>query len=85
MYSPSHSKENELDANVINEVINDTIKGIEYVISKKKPVILYNKVTKDGCALTVRFWSTTTHGDFAKSDAMLKLNTAFAAKKIGFE
>ena len=75
----------ELDANVINEVINDTIKEIEHVISKKNPVILYTKVTTDTCALTVRFWSTTTHGDNVKSEAMLLLSTAFAAKKIGFE
>jgi potassium efflux system protein len=75
----------ELDANLINEVINDTINKIEHVISKKKPVILFTKVTTDSCSLTVRFWSTTTHGDLVKSEAMLQLNTAFAAKKIGFE
>jgi len=75
----------ELDANVINEVINDTINGIEHVISKKKPVILYTKVTTDTCSLTVRFWSTTSHGDLVKSQAMLQLSAAFGARKIGFE
>ncbi|HZK93477.1 MAG TPA: mechanosensitive ion channel domain-containing protein [Prolixibacteraceae bacterium] len=75
----------ELDANVINEVINYTIKEIEHVISKKKPVILYTKVSTDTCSITVRFWSTTSHGDLVKSQAMLQLSAAFAARKIGFE
>jgi len=75
----------ELDANVINEVINDTIEGIEHVISKRKPVILYTKVTPDTCSLTVRFWSTTSHGELVKSQAMLQLSAAFGAMKIGFE
>lgn len=75
----------ELDANVINEIINQTIENIPNVVAKRKPVILYNKVTQDGCALTVRFWSTISKADPVKSDAMLNLNKAFAAKNIGFE
>jgi small-conductance mechanosensitive channel len=75
----------ELDANVINEVINDTIKNIPNVIAQKKPVILYNRVTKETCAITIRFWSTIGNADNVKSEAMLRLNSAFTAKKIGFE
>ena len=75
----------ELDANVINEVINDTIKNIPQVISRKKPVILYTKVTPESCSLTIRFWSTIGNIDLVKSETMLQLSTAFAAKKIGFE
>ena len=75
----------ELDSNEINEIINETIQAVPNVVSKRKPVILYNKVTQDGCTLTVRFWSTISKADSVKSDAMLYLNTAFAAKNIGFE
>jgi len=75
----------ELDANVINEVINDTIRKIPNVITIKKPVILYTKVTSETCTLTIRFWSTTTTGDLVKSEAMLQLSAAFAAREIGFE
>jgi len=75
----------ELDANVINEVINGTIKSIEQVIQSKNPVILYTKVTPESCTLTVRFWSAITNGDLVKSQAMLQLSKAFAARKIGFE
>jgi potassium efflux system protein len=75
----------ELDANVINEVINDTIKDIPNVIAKRKPVILYTKVTPETCTITVRFWSTISHTDIVKSEAMLQLSAAFAAKNIGFE
>jgi len=75
----------ELDANVINDVINNTIKEIPNVIAKKNPVILYTKVTPDTCSLTIRFWSTINNVDSVKSEAMLQLSTAFAAKKIGFE
>ena len=75
----------ELDSNEINEIINETIQAVPNVVSKRKPVILYNKVTQDGCTLTVRFWSTISKADTVKSDAMLYLNTAFAAKNIGFE
>lgn len=75
----------ELDANVINEVINETIKGIEHVVTKSAPVILFTKVAAESCSLTVRLWSTTTAGDLVKSEAMLKLSKAFAARKIGFE
>jgi len=35
--------------------------------------------------LTIRFWSTISKVDQVKSEAMLQLSTAFAAKKIGFE
>jgi small-conductance mechanosensitive channel len=75
----------ELDANMINEVINSTIKNVPNVIAKRKPVILYTKVTPDNCTITVRFWSTISHTDVVKSEAMLQLSAAFAAKKIGFE
>jgi len=75
----------ELDANVINEVINETIKNIPGVVAQKKPVILYTKVTQDNLTLTVRFWSTISNADRAKSEAFLQLSTAFADKKIRFE
>lgn len=75
----------ELDANMINEVINDTIKNIPNVISQRKPVILYTKVTQESCSLTVRFWSIINKADQVKSEAMLKLSAAFTAKNIGFE
>ena len=75
----------ELDANVMNEIINDTIKEIPNVIAKRKPVILYTKVAQDTCTITVRFWSKVSHTDLVKSEAMLQLSAAFAAKKIGFE
>jgi small-conductance mechanosensitive channel len=78
-------KGKELDANVINEVINNTIRKIPNVITIKKPVILYTKVTSETCSLTIRFWSTTTTGDMVKSEAMLQLSAAFAAREIGFE
>ena len=75
----------ELDANVINEVINDTMKVVPSVIAHRKPVILYTKITPESCSLTIRFWSTISKVDQVKSEAMLQLSTAFAAKKIGFE
>ena len=75
----------EMDANVINEVINEVIKKIQGVISNKKPVILYTKVTPDNCVLTVRFWSTTSNSDYAKSEAMLQLSSAFTGINIKFE
>jgi len=75
----------ELDANVINDVINDTLKTVPNVIAKRKPVILYTKVTQDTCTLTVRFWSTISHADLVKSEAMQVLSASFFAKKIGFE
>jgi len=75
----------ELDANVLNEIINDTVKGIPNVIAKRKPVILYTKVTQDICTITIRFWSTISHTDLVKSEAMIQLSAAFAAKNIGFE
>jgi len=75
----------ELDANVVNEVINDTLKNIPNVVSKRNPVILYTKVTPESCAITVRFWSTISHADLVKSEAMQMLSASFNAKKIGFE
>jgi small-conductance mechanosensitive channel len=75
----------ELDANVINEVINETIKNIPGVISQKKPVILFTKVTQANCTITVRFWSTINKTENAKSDALLQLSAAFADKNILFE
>jgi potassium-dependent mechanosensitive channel len=75
----------ELDANVINEVINDTVKNIHGVISHKKPMILYTKVTPENCTLTVRFWSTINNADHAKSKAFIQLSTAFPDKKMLFE
>ena len=75
----------EMDANMINEVINDTIKNIQHVISKRKPVILYTKVTPETCSITVRFWSIINKSDHVKSEAMLQLSAAFTSKNIGFE
>ena len=75
----------ELESNVINEVINDTINAIPNVSSKRKPEILYTKVTPGTCMLTIRFWSTITNVDLVKSEAMLQLSAGFAAKKISFE
>jgi potassium-dependent mechanosensitive channel len=75
----------ELDANVINEVINETIKNIPGVISQKKPVILYIKVTPENCTLTVRFWSTISNADRNKSEALVQLSAAFTDKNIHFE
>jgi small-conductance mechanosensitive channel len=75
----------ELDANMINEVINGTLKNIPNAVSQRKPVILYTKVTPDSCSLTVRFWSIINKADHVKSEAMLQLSAAFSAKGIGFE
>jgi len=75
----------ELDANVINDVINGTVTNIPHVNSKKKPVILYSKVTRDTCWLNVRFWSTIDSADNARSAALMQLNAAFSAKNIEFK
>lgn len=75
----------ELDSNVINDVINNVIIKMPQVNSKKKPVILYNKVTNESCNLTVRFWSTLSNAEQIKSEAMLKLSSAFASRNILFE
>lgn len=75
----------ELDANVINDVINNTILNIPDVISQKKPVILYTRVTPQSCTLTVRFWSTISKADTLKSEALRQLSSAFAEKNIHFE
>jgi len=77
-------KGTELDANLINEIINETIQQIPHVIAKRKPIILFNKVSAEGCTITVRFWSTIGKVDSVKSDALLQLNAAFSAKNIGF-
>ena len=74
----------ELDSNIINEVINSTIKNIPNVISKKAPSILYTKVTQDTCSLTVKFWSIISKTDSVKSEAMLRLSAAFNDKNIEF-
>ena len=75
----------ELDANLINEIINNTILTIPNVISHRKPVILYTKVTPESCSLTIRFWSIISKTDQVKSEAMLRLSAAFSAHNIGFE
>ncbi len=75
----------ELDANLINEVINAALASIPQVAAKRKPVILYTRVAQDSCWLTVRFWSTVHQADTVKSEAMLRLNAAFAAHKIEFK
>jgi potassium-dependent mechanosensitive channel len=75
----------ELDSNVINEVINDIVINIQGVISNKKPVILYTRVTPENCTLTVRFWSTTANSEYAKSQALVQLSAAFSAKNLRFE
>jgi potassium-dependent mechanosensitive channel len=75
----------ELDSNVINEVINETIANISGVVSQKKPVILYTRVTPETCAITVRFWCTINNADSVKSEAMIKLSAAFETKNIKFE
>jgi small-conductance mechanosensitive channel len=75
----------ELDANVINEVINNTIRNIPDAISVKPPVILYTKVTPQSCTLTVRFWCIINKADTIKSEALLQLSSAFAQKNIHFE
>ena len=78
-------KGNELDANIINEIINETIKNVPHVVSKRKPIILYTKVTPETCSLTIRFWSIISNADQVKSEAMLRLSAAFHAREIGFE
>jgi small-conductance mechanosensitive channel len=75
----------ELDANMINEVINNTIQKIPNVTSKRKPVILFTKVTSEFCSLTIRFWSTITNVDQVKSEAVILLSAAFADRNIEFE
>jgi small-conductance mechanosensitive channel len=75
----------ELDVNMIIEVINNTIKDIPEVITKKAPVILFTKVSPDTCSLTVRFWSIIGNADLVKSKTMIQLSAAFNARKIGFE
>jgi potassium-dependent mechanosensitive channel len=75
----------ELDSNVINEVINNTIINIPGVLPQKIPVIIYNRANPDNCTITVRIWSTISNVDSVKSQAMLKLSEAFEAKKIRFE
>ena len=75
----------EMDANMVNEIINTTIEKILNVITKRIPVILYTKVTPETLSLTVRCWSAIGNVDQVKSEAMLQLSAAFSAKSIGFE
>jgi len=75
----------ELDSNMVNDVINNIIKDIPNVISRKKPEILYNRVRQESCSITVRFWSAIGSADNVKSEAMLQLSAAFAKKNIEFE
>jgi small-conductance mechanosensitive channel len=75
----------ELDANIINEVINETIANIPDVIPQKKPVIIYTRVTTQSCTITVRFWSTINKSDSIKSEALIQLSSAFTKKNIHFE
>ena len=75
----------ELDANMINDLINNTIRNIPNVVSARKPVILYTRVTPETCSLTIRFWCIISKVDLVKSEATLQLSAAFGAKKIGFE
>ncbi len=72
----------EMDANVINEVINNTISKMADVISEKKPVILYTRVTSETCTLNIRFWSTIKRAENVKSEALLQLSAAFARENI---
>ncbi|WP_321436206.1 mechanosensitive ion channel domain-containing protein [uncultured Bacteroides sp.] len=74
----------EMDANVVNEVINTTIQKIPNVILKRQPVILYTKVTPESLSLTVHFWSVTASVEQVKSDAILQLSAAFSSKDIVF-
>jgi len=74
----------ELDANIVNEIINTTIKDVPNVVAHRKPVILYTKVTLRSCTLTVRFWSTIGVADQVKSAVLLDLNRAFTGNNIGF-
>ena len=74
-----------MDSNVINEVINETVKNVPGVITHKKPIILYSKVTPENYTISVRFWSTIPNSENARSEAMLKLSNAFAEKSIKFE
>ncbi len=76
---------NELDANLINEVINSTLKNIPNVISQRNPVILFTKVANETCSLTVRFWTIINKADIVKSEAMIKLSAAFYERSIGFD
>lgn len=75
----------ELDSNEINELINETIKNLPDVVSQKKPVILFTKVTPESCTLNVRLWTTIKKADDTKSQATLMLGIAFADKMIQFE
>lgn len=74
----------ELDSNVINDVINETISNIPGVITRKRPVILYTRVTPENCTVNVRFWSTINNAESVKSEAIQRLSPAFADKNIEF-
>jgi small-conductance mechanosensitive channel len=74
----------ELDSNIINNTINDTILAIPEVIVKRKPIILYTKATEGTCWITVRFWSTINNAEKTRSEAIQHLNIAFSAQGIGY-
>jgi potassium-dependent mechanosensitive channel len=74
----------ELDANVINDIINSTVTTIPGVTPQKKPVILYTRVTTENCWITVHLWSTINNASKVRSEAMLQLSAAFSKRKIGF-
>ncbi|WP_243349765.1 mechanosensitive ion channel family protein [Parabacteroides sp. FAFU027] len=75
----------ELDANVINEIINATLVNQPHVIGKKKPVILFTKVTPEACWLKVHFWTTISKREQVKSEALLHLKDGFASKGMMME
>jgi len=76
---------NVLDANNINLVINETIAALPEVNISRTPVILYSKVSGETCWLHVHFWTTIQNADRVKSDALVHLNSAFAAAHIDFK
>ena len=74
----------ELDANVVNEIINTTVKNIPNVIVKRNPVILYTNVMPESLSLSVHFWSTIGNVEQVTSQTLLQLSAAFSTKNIGF-
>ncbi len=73
-----------LDANRMNKVINDTIATLPDLIVSRTPVILYSKISGETCWLHVHFWTTIQNADRVKSEALVLLNSAFAAEHIEF-
>ena len=74
----------ELDANMINDVINETLAGINGVKTEVRPSIIYTKVAQGSCSLTVRFWTSISKADNVKSTAIFKLHDAFAKVSLEF-